>query len=172
MRTGPTADPDSYELGVEVYDTATGKRQLMPIDKSAVYGLGQTAFTDDGVFRVEDGDGTDTGQAAVMRADADGTNRTTVVPETGDNALYAYRLTAADDAVTVLTLPPATSWANDTLPKLYQVAPDGKGGAQRVSCHRGDQVYPAADIGTRVLWLDGTPGCTNLVERDRPAGKR
>ncbi|WP_405599418.1 MULTISPECIES: hypothetical protein [unclassified Streptomyces] len=73
-------------------------------------------------------------------------------------------------AVTVLTLPPATSWANATLPKLYQVTPDGKGGAQRVSCNRGDQVYPAADEGQRVLWLDGTTGYTDLVKRDRPAG--
>ncbi|MFF1261009.1 hypothetical protein ACFVZT_29805 [Streptomyces sp. NPDC058321] len=73
-------------------------------------------------------------------------------------------------AVTVLTLPPATAWANATLPKLYQVAPDGKGGAQRVSCNRGDQVYPAADEGQRVLWLDGTTGYTDLVKRDRPAG--
>lgn len=37
-------------------------------------------------------------------------------------------MTASDDAVTVTTLPPATTWANDTLPKLFQVSPDGKGG--------------------------------------------
>ncbi|MEU0600584.1 M4 family metallopeptidase [Streptomyces sp. NPDC006393] len=165
------AESDGYKLGVEVYDTATGKTQLMPVDKNTVAGIGQTAITDDGVFWVEDGDGTDSGQAAVMRADVDGTNRTTVVPESGDKALYAYQLTASDAAVTVLTLPPATSWANETLPKLYQVAPDGKGGAQRVSCNRGDQVYPAADTGERVLWLDGITGSTNLVKRDRPAGK-
>ncbi|MET7516353.1 hypothetical protein ABZS88_23280 [Streptomyces sp. NPDC005480] len=163
-------ESDGYKLGVEVYDTATGKTQLMPIDKTAVVGVGQTAITDDGVFWVEDDDATDTGQAAVMRAGTDGTDRTTIVPESGVGALYAYQLTASDDAVTVLTLPPATSWANETLPKLYQVAPDGKGGAQRISCNRGDQVYPAADTGTRVLWLDGTTGYTNLVKRDRPAG--
>ncbi|MET7539922.1 M4 family metallopeptidase [Streptomyces sp. NPDC005507] len=163
-------ESDGYKLGVEVYDTVTGKTQLMPIDKSAVVGVGQTAITDDGVFWVEDGDGTDSGQASVMRANADGTDRTTIVPESGAGALYAYQLTASDDAVTVLTLPPATSWANETLPKLYQVAPDGKGGAQRISCNRGDQVYPAADEGQRVLWLDGTTGYTNLVKRDRPAG--
>lgn len=163
-------ESDGYKLGVEVYDTATGKTQLMPVDKNAVAGIGQTAFTDDGVFWVEDGDGTDSGRAAVMRADTDGTHRTTVVPESGAGALYAYQLTASDDAVTVLTLPPASSWDNATLPKLYQVAPDGKSGAQRVSCNRGDQVYPAADEGRRVLWLDGTTGYTNLVKRDRPAG--
>ncbi|MFI7006508.1 M4 family metallopeptidase [Streptomyces sp. NPDC050145] len=165
------AESDGYKLGVEVLDTATGKKQLMPIDKNSVYALGQTAFTDDGVFWIEDNDGTDSGRAAVMRANSDGTQRTTVVPEAGAGSLYAYSLTASDDAVTVTDLPPATTWDNATLPKLYQVAPDGKGGAQRVSCNRGDQVYPSADTGQRVLWLDGTTSYTDLVKRDRPAGK-
>ncbi len=163
-------ESDGYKLGVEVYDTATGKTRLMPIDKTAVAGIGQTEITDDGVFWIEDGDGTDGGRAAVLRAATDGMDRTTVAPESGADSLYAYQLTATDDAVDVLTLPPATSWANDTLPKLYQVTPDGKGTPQRVSCNRGDQVYPAADTGKRVLWLDGTTGYTNLVKRDRPAG--
>ncbi|WP_432166948.1 hypothetical protein [Streptomyces sp. bgisy031] len=69
------------------------------------------------------------------------------------------------------TLPPATGRADGTLPKLYQVAPDGKGGPQRMSRNRGDQVYAAADTDRRVLRLDGTTGCTNLVKRDRPAGR-
>ncbi|MFC8538644.1 M4 family metallopeptidase [Streptomyces sp. NPDC057249] len=158
-------------LGVEVLDTATGKKTLMPIDAAELYGVGQTAVTDDGVYWVEDNDPTDTGQAAVRRADFDGTNPITVTPESGAGALYAYSVTASDDAVNITELPPATDWTNDTLPKIYQAAPDGKGGAQRVSCNRGDQVYAAADEGTRVLWLDGTTGYTNLVKRDRPAGK-
>ncbi|MFK0169655.1 M4 family metallopeptidase [Streptomyces sp. NPDC090306] len=161
---------DGYKVGVEVFDTVAGTKTLMPVADSTV-GVGQTALTDDGVFWIEDGDGTDTGQAAVRRADPDGSNPVTVVPESGDGSLYAYSLTASDDAVTVATLPPATDWSNDTLPKLYQVAPDGTGGVQRVSCNRGDQVYAAADDGLRVLWLDGTTGYTNLVKRDRPAGQ-
>nr|WSW70648.1 hypothetical protein OG461_33140 [Streptomyces sp. NBC_00995] len=142
----------------------------MPIDKDHVGGLGQTAVTDDGVFWIEDDDTTDTGQAAVRRANFDGTNPVTVTPEAGTGSLYAYSLTASDDAVTVTSLPPATSWTNETLPKLFQSAPDGKGGAQRMSCNRGDQVFGVADEGRRVLWLDGTTGYTNLVKRDRPAG--
>ncbi|MFF6938169.1 hypothetical protein [Streptomyces sp. NPDC008312] len=126
------------------------------MDKNTTLGVGQTAITDDGVFWIEDADGTDTGQAAVRRADLDGTNAVTVTPEAGDGSLHAYSVTASDDAVTVTTLPPATTWANDTLPKLFQVSPDGKGGAQRMSCNRGDQVFGAADEGNRVLWLDGT----------------
>ncbi|OKI94476.1 metalloprotease [Streptomyces sp. CB02058] len=163
-------EKDGYKLGIEVLDTATGKSTLMPVDPTEVGGVGQTAVTDDGVFWIEDDDITDSGQAAVRRADFDGTNPVTVTPEAGDDSLYAYSLTASNDAVTVTTLPPATWWANETLPKLYQIAPDGKGGAQRMSCNRGDQVFGAADEGRRVLWLDGTTGYTNLVKRDRPAG--
>ncbi|MFE2303702.1 M4 family metallopeptidase [Streptomyces sp. NPDC059445] len=165
------AESDGYKLGVEVLDTATGRITLMPVDKSRAIGIGQTALTDDGVTWIEDDDATDTGQAAVKRAALDGSGPTTVVPESADSSLYAYTLTASDDAVTVGSLPPATSWANDTLPKLYQAASDGTGGVQRVSCDRGDQVYAAADGGQRVLWLDGTTGYTNLVKRDRPAGR-
>ncbi|MFF7336450.1 M4 family metallopeptidase [Streptomyces sp. NPDC008163] len=164
-------ESDGYKLGVEVLDTATGKKTLMPIDPANVGGLGQTAVTDDGVFWIEDNDITDMGEAAVRRANFDGTNPITVTPEAGADALPAYQLTASDDAVTITSLPLATSWDNATLPKLYQVAPDGKGGPQRVSCNRGDQVFGAADEGGRVLWLDGTTGYTNLVKRDRPAGK-
>ncbi|MEV6194532.1 M4 family metallopeptidase [Streptomyces sp. NPDC051920] len=164
-------ESDGYKLGVEVLDTATGKTTLMPVDKSTTAGVGQTALTDDGVTWIEDDDITDSGQAAVRRAALDGSGPATLTPESGDGSLYAYSLTASDDAVTVTTLPPATTWANDTLPKLYQVASDGTGEAQRVSCDRGDQVYAAADSGQRVLWLDGTTGYTNLVKRDRPAGR-
>ncbi|MCX0245989.1 M4 family metallopeptidase [Streptomyces drozdowiczii] len=164
-------EPDGYKLGIEVLDTATGKTTLMPIDKAKVYGVGQTAVTDDGVFWIEDNDVTDAGEAAVRRADFDGTNPVTVTPESGPGALPAYSLTASDDAVSITSLPPATSYDNATLPKLYQVDPDGRTAPQRVSCNRGDQVFGAADEGDRVLWLDGTTGFTNLVKRDRPAGK-
>ncbi|WP_405504170.1 M4 family metallopeptidase [Streptomyces anulatus] len=159
-----------FKLGVEVLDAATGRTTLMPIDKDTTMGVGQTALTDDGVYWIEDADITDTGQAAVRRAGLDGSDPVTVTPESGAGSLYAYSLTASDEAVSVTTLPPATSWANDTLPKLYQATPDGKGGARRVSCNRGDQVFAAAAEGRRVLWLDGTTGSTNLVKRDRPAG--
>ncbi|MYW67526.1 M4 family peptidase [Streptomyces sp. SID8379] len=170
-KLAPDANGD-YALGVEVFDGATGTKTAMPVaDAANTVSIGQTAITDDGVFWIEDNDATDTGKAAVRRADLDGSHPVTLTQEAGDDSLYAYSLTASDDAVTVTTLPPATSWANETLPKLVQLAPDGKGGAQRVSCNRGDQAYAAADEGQRVLWLDGTTGYTNLVKRDRPAGR-
>ncbi|WP_432103486.1 M4 family metallopeptidase [Streptomyces sp. bgisy091] len=163
-------ESNGYKLGVEVFDTATGTKKLMPVDKDTAMGIGQTAITDDGVFWILDQDLTDGYKAAVERAALDGSDHITVLPEAGEGSLYAYALTASDDAVTVTSLPAATSYDNDTLPKLYQTTPEGKGGPRRVSCNRGDQVYPASDAGTRVLWLDGTTGYTNLVKRDRPAG--
>ncbi|WP_405940492.1 M4 family metallopeptidase [Streptomyces sp. NBC_00726] len=168
-RVYPDANGD-MQVGVEVFDAATGAKKQMPV-ADGVMGIGQTAITDDGVFWIEDDDATDNGQAAVRRANLDGTNPVTVTPEAGEGSLYAYSLTASDDAVSISTAMPATWWANDTLMKLYQVAPDGKGGPQRMSCNRGEQAFGTADEGTRVLWLDGTTGYTNLVKRDRPAGK-
>ncbi|MFE6801492.1 hypothetical protein ACFVEN_07395 [Streptomyces sp. NPDC057681] len=169
---GPSAGR-AWPLGVEVFDTATKKTPLTPVDKNTTYGSGQASLTDDGVTWVEDEDedGTDTGRAGVKRAGLHGSGPATVLPEARAGALYAYELTASDDAVTELSLPPAPSWDNATLPKLHQVAPDGKGGAQRVSCNRGDQVCASADTGSRVLRPDGTAGWTSLVKRDRPAGK-
>ncbi|MFB6674512.1 hypothetical protein ACFCWG_19325 [Streptomyces sp. NPDC056390] len=177
MSAGPLdGRPAAHEpLGVEVFDTATKKTTLTPVDKNTAYGPGQASLTDDGVTWVEDADGTDTGRAGVKRAALDGSGPATVLPEARAGALYAYELTASDDAVTALSLSlslsPAPSWDNATLPKVHQVAPDGKGGAQRVSCNRGDQVCASADTGTRVLRPDGTAGWTSLVKRDRPAGK-
>jgi hypothetical protein len=162
---------DGYQLGVEVLDVAKGTKQLMPIDPDTVGAVGQTAITDDGVFWIQDDDVTDEGQAAVVRAGYDGSNRTTVTPETGKKALPVYSLTASDDAVTVTSVPFATTWANETMPKLYQVSPDGTKAAKRMSCNRGEQIFATADTGKRVLWLDGTRGFTDLVTRTKPAGQ-
>ncbi|MEU2202597.1 M4 family metallopeptidase [Isoptericola sp. NPDC019482] len=157
-------------LGVEVFDTVTGTKTLMPMDNATVMGIGQTGITDDGVVWIEDTDATDAGQAAVRTASFDGTSPVTLVPEAPDSTLYPYSLTASGTAVTITSTPPATWWANETLPKLFQVAADGKKGAQRVSCSRGEQMFAAADEGSRVLWFDGTTSHTNLVKRDRPVG--
>ncbi|MFC8228532.1 M4 family metallopeptidase [Streptomyces sp. NPDC057287] len=169
VKLAPDANSD-FQLGVEVFDGATGAKTQMPV-AADVMGVGQTAITDDGVFWIEDDDATDAGQAAARRANPDGSNPVTVTPEAGEGSLFAYSLTASDDAVSISTALPATTWANETMMKLYQVAPDGKGGSQRVSCNRGEQAFGAADEGRRVLWLDGTTGYTELVTRERPAGR-
>ncbi|WP_299538859.1 M4 family metallopeptidase [uncultured Streptomyces sp.] len=168
-KVAPDANGD-MKVGVEVFDGVTGTRTAMPTPDDTM-GVGQTASTDDGVFWIEDNDVTDTGRAAVRRANVDGSNPLTLAPESGTGSLHASTLTASDDAVTVTSLPPATSYANETLAKLYQMTPDGKGGARRVSCNRGEQAYASADEDQRVLWLDGTTGYTDLVKRDRPAGR-
>lgn len=167
----PDRDTGATLLGVEVFDVATGTKTLMPIDNAAVYGVGQTAVTDEGVYWIEDDDSTDNGKAAVKYADLDGSDLVTILPESGKRSLHAYSLTATDQAVTVTDQPQATSWSNNTLPKLYQVSSTGKGKVKRMSCNRGDQYYASADEGKRVVWLDGTTGYTNLVKRDRPAGR-
>ncbi|MGW8564946.1 M4 family metallopeptidase [Isoptericola sp. NPDC055881] len=161
---------DGPRLGVEVFDTVAGTKTLMPMDYATVMGVGQTALTDDGVVWIEDDDITDAGQAAVRTASFDGTHPVTLIPETPASTLYPYSLTASGTAVTITSIPQATWWANETLPKLYQVAVDGKKAPQRMSCSRGEQLLAAADEGQRVLWLDGTTSHTNLVKRDRPVG--
>ncbi|NUS51890.1 MAG: M4 family peptidase [Nocardioidaceae bacterium] len=163
--------PEGYNLGVEVFDTVAGTKTLMPMDPAKVMGIGQTAITEDGVVWIEDNDITDAGQAAVRKANFDGSNPVTLTPEAGTGSLNAYTLTASDDAVTVTDIPFATTWANATLPKLFQVATGGKVSAQRMSCSRGEQIFATADEGKRVLWFDGTTSHTNLVKRDRPAGR-
>ncbi|MFE6959857.1 hypothetical protein [Streptomyces sp. NPDC057696] len=111
---GPSAGR-AWPLGVEVFDTATKKTPLTPVDKNTTYGSGQASLTDDGVTWVEDEDedGTDTGRAGVKRAGLHGSGPATVLPEAREGALYAYELTASDDAVTELSLslslPPAPS---------------------------------------------------------------
>ncbi|MGW1227497.1 M4 family metallopeptidase [Streptomyces sp. NPDC002530] len=168
VKLAPGANGDPV-LGVDVFDGATHTTTSMPVDPD-VMGVGQTAITDDGVFWIEDDDATDDGRAAVRRANPDGTNPLTITPEAGAGSLHAYSLSASDDAVNVSTVLPATWWANDTMMKLYQVAPDGKGGPRRVSCNRGEQAFGDSDEGQRAVWLDGTTGYTDLVKRDRPSG--
>ena len=164
-------EADGPRLGVEVFDTVAGTKTLMPMDHANVMGIGQTQITEAGVFWIEDNDITDDGQAAVRKAGFDGSNLATLVSEAGQDSVFPYSLTASDDAVTVTSMPFASWWANETLPKLFQVAVDGKKGPQRMSCSRGEQIYAAADEGKRVLWFDGTTSHTNLVKRDRPAGQ-
>ncbi|MFD7494887.1 M4 family metallopeptidase [Streptomyces sp. NPDC059832] len=158
---------NEYELGVEVLDVTTGKTKLLP-QSGTPQALGQTAVTKDSVVWLVD-EVADRGQFAVRRSNPDGTGLKDISPETGDGALFAYDLTASDDAVTVTAQTPDTVYRNETLPKLWQLTPDGSR-VQRVSCNRGEQSSAAADGGRRVVWIDGTTGWTDLVTRERPAG--
>ncbi|MFD5085194.1 M4 family metallopeptidase [Kitasatospora sp. NPDC058406] len=110
-------------------------------------------------------------RVAIRSGAADGSGVTDVVPADSPYAPTAGEFTASDRVVTYQRggAKPSGGWTNAALPKLYQVPVTG-GAPVRLSCNRGVQAYPAADRGTRVLWLDYSPGRIDLVVRDRPAG--
>ncbi|HET6856911.1 MAG TPA: M4 family metallopeptidase [Streptomyces sp.] len=158
-----------YRLDVEVLDLVTKKTNVLP-QKAEVETLGQTGISAKHVsWLVEEV--ADAGQTAVRRANHDGGKMIDLNPETGPDALFAYDLTASEEAVTVTAQEPDTAYRNETLPKLWQFAADATGERERVSCNRGDQSSASADAGRRVVWIDGTAGFTDLVVRDRPAGR-
>lgn len=157
-----------YKLDVEVLDTRTKKTNVLP-QKATVESLGQTGISRTHVSWLVDE--VAFGPMAVRRANLDGTKLLDLSPESGDKALYAFDLTASEEAVTVNSQLPDTQYRNETLPKLWQFAASGTREGERVSCNRGDQSYAAADTGTRVVWIDGTTSNTDLVVRDRAAGR-
>ncbi|OAR24776.1 metalloprotease [Streptomyces sp. ERV7] len=157
-----------YKLGVETYDLATGKAGLTQ-QLGEPQGIGQTGITGKNVFWLADENLADQGQLAVRRSTLEGTGTVDISAESGPGALIAFDLTASDDAVTVNTLLPDTQYRNETLPKLWQLSADGTR-KERLSCNRGEQLYPSAAGGRQVVWLDGTTGWTDLVTRERPAG--
>ncbi|MFJ6695532.1 M4 family metallopeptidase [Streptomyces sp. NPDC091272] len=162
-------DTNEYKLDVEVLDTTTKKTNLLP-QKAVVNSLGQTGISRTHVSWLVD-EIEDAGQMAVRRANLDGSKLLDLSPEAGDGALYALDLTASDEAVTVGAVLPDTQYRNETLPKLWQFDAAGTREAERVSCNRGDQSWASADTGKRVVWIDGTTSNTDLVVRDRAAGR-
>ncbi|MFD3517183.1 M4 family metallopeptidase [Streptomyces sp. NPDC058657] len=157
-----------YRLDVEVLDTRTKKTNLMP-QKAAVESLGQTGISRTHVSWLVDE--VASGPMAVRRANLDGGKMLDLSPESGDKALYAFDLTASEEAVTVNSQEPDTQYRNETLPKLWQFETSGTREGERMSCNRGDQSYASADTGKRVVWIDGTTSNTDLVVRDRAAGR-
>jgi hypothetical protein len=103
----------------------------------------------------------------IMRAAADGTGATALVPD-GPEVGFPIWMDAGDSAVTIGLIPDFTVANNADLPKLFQVPLNG-GTLQRYSCNRGEQFLFAAGDGERVVWLDGTAADTDLVTRTRPA---
>ncbi|MGW6917720.1 M4 family metallopeptidase [Kitasatospora sp. NPDC054939] len=111
------------------------------------------------------------GGTAIRSGAADGSGVTTLLaadaPHTPTGTL---EVTVSDRAVTFQEQgpKPSTGWSNAALPKLYQLPVTG-GAPVRLSCNRGSQSAPAADQGTRVVWLDATAGRQDLAVRNRPA---
>ncbi|MEU1505393.1 M4 family metallopeptidase [Kitasatospora sp. NPDC005748] len=153
-----------------VYSIALGKvtaQYVVPASKAKV---GPALLTGGRLVWTEtSGDG---GRRTSIRSGAvDGSGVTDVVSGDGPNAPSNGTLTASDRAVTyqVGTDEQRGEWSNAALPKLWQV-PLAGGTPERVSCNRGGQYRPAAEQGTRVVWVDATAGRSDLVVRDRPAG--
>ncbi|MFI6445918.1 M4 family metallopeptidase [Kitasatospora sp. NPDC050543] len=114
-----------------------------------------------------------TERSSIRSGALDGSGVTDVLSGTSPYAppRSTISITASDRAVTygVLGSKPAGGWSNAALPKLWQIPITG-GTPERLSCNRGGQYLPAADQGTRVIWLDATAGRTDLVVRNRPVG--
>lgn len=151
-----------------VHDLATGTRAVLPEVPST--GDAPTAsvvpvLTSRHLVWLVDTDGDDT--YGIMRAAADGTGATALVPD-GPELGFPTWMDAGDSEVTVGLFTDFSVESNAGLPKLFQVPIEG-GTLQRYSCNRGDQYLFAAGDGARVVWLDGTAADTDLVTRHRPA---
>ncbi|QGV78599.1 M4 family metallopeptidase [Streptomyces ficellus] len=158
-----------YRLGVELLDLKTGKKTLTErLDEPQT--VGQTGLNGSNVFWLTENNVADDGRMGIRRANLDGTGTYDISSEHKPGALIASDLTVSETAVTVNATLPDTQYRNETLPKNWQLTTDGSR-QERVSCNRGEQLSPAALDGTKVVWIDGTTGWTNLVTRDRPAGR-
>ncbi|MFI6117510.1 M4 family metallopeptidase [Kitasatospora sp. NPDC051164] len=111
--------------------------------------------------------------SAIRSGALDGSGVTDLLSADAPDTTRIGAITASDEAVTYepsYREPEDGRWTNAVLPKLWQVPLTG-GTPQRLSCNRGSQTMAAADHGLRVLWLDATVGRSDLMVRDRPAGR-
>ncbi|MFG2603535.1 M4 family metallopeptidase [Streptomyces sp. NPDC048514] len=160
-----------YESSTRVIDVATGEERVIERADPQT-GLGPTAVTGDHVYWLLDRS-PQNGGTTLRRAGLDGSDITDLSAEEGPGALNVSDLTASAGAVTVVARTPGEETGNASLSKLWQFTPDRTGDGtrrSRVSCNRGEQLAAAAADGTRVIWLDGTTGVSDVVTRARPSG--
>ncbi|WP_240106248.1 M4 family metallopeptidase [Streptomyces sp. MUM 203J] len=170
-KVAPAKDGSAYRLGVEIHDLASG-RTVTADQLGEPQSINGTAVNATHAFWLVDENLGDEGQTGIRRAGVDGTGAYDISSEYKPGALSATDITASDTAVTVGTVPAGgvgELLTNAGLTKIWQLSTDGAR-KQRLSCNRGEQFSPAADSGTRVVWLDGTTGWTSVVTRNRPAG--
>ncbi|MGW0809646.1 M4 family metallopeptidase [Nonomuraea sp. NPDC002799] len=148
-----------------VHDLGTGREVVLPEVPGAPSISAQTVMTAGHVVWLYDADRD--GRTGVMRARADGTGSTPLVPD-GPQAPQGFRIDASDTLVTINHFPDDFTISNEAMLKLLQIPITG-GPPVRYSCNRGEQSLFAAGEGARVLWLDGTATDTDLVTRERPA---
>ncbi|WP_398859073.1 M4 family metallopeptidase [Streptomyces chengmaiensis] len=158
-----------YKLGVEILDPKTGNK-ILAEQLEDPWTLGQTGLNSTHAFWLTDENVQDDGQMSIRRSGVDGTGAMDISPERKPHALFPDDLTVSETAVTVSSTTPGLEWSNEALSKLWQLTTDGSR-QERVSCNRGEQLSPAAVSGRQVVWLDGTTGWTDLVTRERPAGR-
>ncbi|MFI6503102.1 M4 family metallopeptidase [Nonomuraea typhae] len=152
-----------------IYDVATGKHTVLPEVPSTGPEPSLSVLptlTSEHVLWYADTDGDFT--FGLVRAAHDGSGLTWLVPD-GPRALLPSGIDANDRVVT-LGLHQGVVLANENLPKLFQLPVTG-GPLTRVSCNRGEQYALASGDGNRVAWTDGSSAQTDLVYRDRPAGR-
>ncbi|MFI0981546.1 M4 family metallopeptidase [Streptomyces sp. NPDC021093] len=160
--------PDGYQvISTEILDLRTGTKKLIPANGGYV-GIASPVLTGKHLYWLVDNIMDDNRQI-LRRANADGSGATDLIAEDDERA-YIWALDATDEAVTYTYWKPGQDFVNENLAKLIQTDADGKN-PQRVSCSRGEQYGVAADTGRRVVWGDGTTGHTDLVTRERPAGR-
>ncbi|NJP92287.1 M4 family metallopeptidase [Nonomuraea sp. FMUSA5-5] len=151
-----------------VYDLATGTEVVIP-EAPGTGGLPSDTvlpvITGKYVFWTVDTNGD--GRYGIMRAATDGTGSAFVLAD-GPQAPFPNWFDANDTVVSIGVWPDGDRLENATLPKIFQL-PAGGGQMWRQSCNKGTQDYFAAGEGSRLAWLDGTSGNTDLVTRDRPA---
>ncbi|WP_406192996.1 M4 family metallopeptidase [Kitasatospora sp. NBC_01560] len=159
----PTVHSIATGKVVAQYPTSTPQGTAAPFLSSPVLAGGRLLWTAAAADR--------TGGVTVRSGALDGSGAVDLVPGDAPRTPDDMEITATDRAVTFQHrgARPSTGWTNAALPKLYQLPVTG-GTPARVSCNRGTQSHPAADQGTRVVWLDATPGRGDLVVRNRPAG--
>ncbi|MFD9948412.1 M4 family metallopeptidase [Nonomuraea sp. NPDC059023] len=154
-----------------VYDVVTGTETPLPEVPSTGQepsSSGMPVLTSKHVVWYADTDADDV--YGLVRANHDGTGLTWLVPD-GPKALLPSTIDANDDIVTVGVNPHGDgTLTNANLPKLFQL-PVAGGPLTRFSCNRGDQFANVSGDGTLTAWIDGSAGDTDLVYRERPAGR-
>ncbi|MEV5323480.1 M4 family metallopeptidase [Nonomuraea sp. NPDC052634] len=156
---------DAAHNAPAVLDLESGAETVVPMPQGSV--SAEPTLTGRHLVWIYDENGD--GRAGIMRAAIDGTRTAVVVPD-GPQAPTAYWFDANDAFATIGVWPDGTELSNDILLKIHQVPLSG-GTLQRFSCNRGLQEAFASGDGRTVVWLDGTDGNTDLVTRDRPAGR-
>ncbi|PUB29814.1 Zn-dependent metalloprotease [Promicromonospora sp. AC04] len=160
-----------WALGVEVYDTRSGKTALAGLDTGAE-SVTYPALTTNGAYWVTDLDPGYTEAGAwhnSVRAYSFATGKSKILfEETSPEAKRAWVLTASDNTLTVTEDAPMEEWMNATLPsdrlmpRLVQYTLDGKyvGAA---SCSPGAQMFASAGDGRAVVFKSTATSVTGLA---------